>query len=144
VIKLDIALDELVLEPERHPLVVRWRDLADSRDVCVYSLREVCAEKLRCVIQRWQCRDAYDLWVLAEREQAVDLVDAWPAFEAKARHKQLAAGAFFDAWTRREPLYRQGWARELGAYLGSQIPPVDGVMRQLNRRIGTLRDTVGR
>lgn len=143
-IKLDIALDEPVIEPEAHLLRVAWRDLEGEQNLHVYSLREVCAEKLRCVIQRRQCRDAYDLWVLVEREQAVGLANVWPIFEVKAKHKTISASRFFEAWVEREPMYRQEWARELAPYIGKEIPMVEGVMRQMNRRIGDLRREVAR
>ncbi len=32
----------------------------------VYSLEEIAAEKLRCVIQRVQCRDLYDIFRLVK------------------------------------------------------------------------------
>ena len=127
-----------------HLLRVAWRDLEDEQTLHVYSLREVCAEKLRCVIQLRQCRDAYDLWVLVEREHAVGLADVWPIFQLKAKHKNIAATRFFDAWVERQPLYRQGWARELAPYVGKDIPMVDAVMRQMNRRIGDLHKEVDR
>ncbi len=143
-IKLDIALDEPVIEPEAHLLRVAWRDLEGEQTLHVYSLREVCAEKLRCVIQRRQCRDAYDLWVLVEREHAVGLAGVWPIFQLKAKHKTITVTRFFDAWVEREPLYRQGWVRELAPYGGKDIPMVDAVMRQMNRRIGDLHKEVDR
>jgi hypothetical protein len=39
-IKLDIALDEAVVEPEVHLLRAVWRDLDGERNLHVYSLRE--------------------------------------------------------------------------------------------------------
>jgi predicted nucleotidyltransferase component of viral defense system len=60
-IKLDLADDELVIEHAVGPLVVSWRDVPESASIRCYTRTEICAEKLRCVIQRRQCRDVYGL-----------------------------------------------------------------------------------
>jgi uncharacterized protein len=52
-LKLDIATDELVEDTTERALLSRYPDQADAR-TSVYTLREVGAEKLRCVIQRLQ------------------------------------------------------------------------------------------
>jgi predicted nucleotidyltransferase component of viral defense system len=41
-------------------------DLPDALPFAVYSTEEIGAEKLRCIIQRVQCRDLYDLFRLTE------------------------------------------------------------------------------
>ena len=63
-LKLDIAGDELILETEMQALLPRWPDLPENTNVLVYSLQEIAGEKLRCVIQRLQCRELYDLYLL--------------------------------------------------------------------------------
>ena len=52
-IKLDLADDEYVVHTTRFPLLRRWPDLPDVQ-VLAYTPLEVCAEKLRCVLQRLQ------------------------------------------------------------------------------------------
>jgi predicted nucleotidyltransferase component of viral defense system len=88
-IKLDLADDELVIEHRSTPAVVAWRDLPTSGSIHCYMLTEICAEKLRCTIQRRQCRDVYDLWTMLEDHRGPDLFKAWHRFEQKAEHKQL-------------------------------------------------------
>jgi hypothetical protein len=55
-VKLDLASDELVEDTAVLPIRRRYEDQEDGR-VRIYTLEEVTAEKLRCVMQRLQCRD---------------------------------------------------------------------------------------
>ena len=64
-LKLDIAVDEIVLNVDTVSLLPRWPDLPET-GVRVYPLVEIAGEKLRCIMQRMQCRDLYDLWLLFE------------------------------------------------------------------------------
>ena len=69
-IKIDLADDEIVIASVLLPLLVDWRDLPENVSIRAYSLTEICAEKLRCIIQRRQCRDLYDLWNIFEAPPA--------------------------------------------------------------------------
>ena len=61
-IKLDLADDELVLESSLTSVIKRYPDQSDDRpELRTYTLLETAAEKLRCVIQRLECRDLSDL-----------------------------------------------------------------------------------
>jgi hypothetical protein len=64
-VKLDIASDEIVVNTELRPLLARWSDLPPVQ-VLVYTPLEIASEKLRCVLQRLQCRDILDLDFLFE------------------------------------------------------------------------------
>jgi hypothetical protein len=55
-LKLDLADDELVENTARRPVFRRYGDQGEC-DCLAYALEETAAEKLRCVIQRLQCRD---------------------------------------------------------------------------------------
>jgi len=72
-IKLDLSEDELVVNIEQARLVERWPDVSNA-SALAYTLLEITAEKLRCVIQRFQCRDLLDLDLLFQN--GVDLVAA--------------------------------------------------------------------
>lgn len=61
-----------------------WDDLPDGGPLNVYPLREIAAEKLRCMIQHLQCRDLFDLYQLVE-SLGVELADVSGLFECKAR-----------------------------------------------------------
>ena len=63
-LKLDIAEDEHVLNTARIGLLERWDDLPPGVQVKAYTLPEIAGEKIRCVMQRLQCRDLFDLSLL--------------------------------------------------------------------------------
>lgn len=68
-IKLDLAADERVLETTGRKVISRYSDQPeDGSTVTTYTLEEIAAEKLRCVIQRLLCRDLSDLHRLFVRE----------------------------------------------------------------------------
>lgn len=135
-IKLDIATDEIVIHTESKPLLRRWRDLS-AVDVFVYTPLEIAGEKLRCMLQRLQCRDVLDLDFLFH-EIGVDAVDASELFQQKAEHKSIDPRSFAAKFEERVPQYRNRWADELSRYLVGDLPHFDQVERRLRR---TLRGT---
>lgn len=139
-IKLDLVDDELVLEHAELPISVGWRDLPEGARLCAYTLTEICAEKLRCTIQRRQCRDVYDLWALLAGRGGADLFEAWHRFERKAEHRHLDPTRFFDRWDGGLDWYEARWEAELVDYLGDKCPDFASVSRDLTRRVSDLRD----
>ena len=121
-VKIDLADDELVIESALLPLIVNWRDLPENASIHAYSLTEICAEKLRCIIQRRQCRDLYDLWNVLEAHTEVDPLNAWHRFEQKASHKGIEPSLFFEKWNNSQAWYQNRWADELADYLGDDLP----------------------
>lgn len=69
------------------------------------------AEKLRCIIQRFQCRDLLDLDLLLEN--GVDLIDAAALFARKAVHKGIDPQTFEAAFEGKLVRYRKAWNTEL-------------------------------
>ena len=133
-IKVDFADDELVLEPARTHVIKRYTDQTDDRpELWTYTLREVAAEKLRCVIQRLQCRDVADLHRLLVQE-GVDADDAWEMFETKARAKGIEPSKFAERLESREPQYRTRWERELDD-LDPNFEEAETVFRELRRAL---------
>jgi predicted nucleotidyltransferase component of viral defense system len=139
-IKLDLADDELVIGHAELPLVVDWRDVSDGASIRGYTLTEICAEKLRCVIQRRQCRDVYDLWSVLDDQGHVDLFEVWHRFEEKANHRGLDPMRFFDRWEEGTEWYGERWTAELADYLGEDCPDFASVSRAIERRVTELRD----
>lgn len=136
-IKLDIAADELVVERERRGLIRRYPDQAEpAPTISVYSLVEVSAEKLRCVIQRLQCRDPFDLHRLLVTEE-VEADRAWEIFEQKARHKGIDPDTFQGRFDDREPDYEKRWDRELSEHV-NDVPHFDRTIRELRRVLRAL------
>lgn len=90
-LKLDLATDELVENTTTLPITCRYEDQKECQ--CrVYTLEEIAAEKLRCIMQRLQCRDLYDLYELLV-VCGVDAEAIWPLFERKARHRDRGLSA---------------------------------------------------
>jgi predicted nucleotidyltransferase component of viral defense system len=129
-VKLDLAPDELVEDTTILPIKHRYEDQEDGR--CrVYTLEEITAEKLRCVMQRLQCRDLLDLYELLVVNN-IDAEAVWPLFERKARHRDRDPNRLGESFDDRVPRWGQRWDRELIEYTASP-PEFDGVLRSVRR-----------
>ncbi len=133
-LKLDIADDELVLNVDTIGLLPRWPDLPETNSISVYTLPEIAGEKLRCVMQRMQCRDLYDLWLLFE-DANVDPLDAVDIFRPKAEHKNLNPEQFEERYRNRLTQYRRRWTGELEIHVPGDIPHIEQVEREVSRRL---------
>ncbi len=131
-LKLDLAADELVENMTTLPIRRRYED-QEERQCQVYALEEIGAEVLRCVMQRLQCRDLYDLYELLV-VNGVDAETIWPLFETKARHRDRNPDRFGDSFTGHEPRWRERWEKELVEYVTSP-PQCDGVLRAVRREL---------
>jgi predicted nucleotidyltransferase component of viral defense system len=129
-IKLDLADDELVVNTEQRPLLPRWTDIPECR-VTAYTKLEVTAEKLRCVLQRLQCRDFLDLDLLLGEQ---DLVATAELFRRKATHRGLDPATFAEKFESRVRDYKDRWEAELKQYLG-EVPHFDEVERNVRREL---------
>lgn len=87
-LKVDVATEEYVETTEKLGIRPVWDDLPESVPLDVYPLNEIAAEKLRCVIQRLQCRDLFDLFQLVDKLGVV-LTEIRPLFERKTAAKNL-------------------------------------------------------
>jgi predicted nucleotidyltransferase component of viral defense system len=131
-VKLDLAPDELVEDTALLPIDSRYEDQGEGR--CrVYTREEIAAEKLRCVMQRLQCRDLYDLHELLVVND-VDAEAVWPLFERKARHRDRDPDRFGESFADRVPRWEERWDGELIEYLASP-PEFDGVLRAVRREL---------
>jgi predicted nucleotidyltransferase component of viral defense system len=141
-IKLNISDDELVEGHDRLRLHRRWPDLPAEVAIEGYTLDEVGAEKLRCVVERLQCRDLYDLHELFDGQQ-VDPMEIWHLYLRKAandltRGRQgTAPREWADVFDRRLTAYRDRWDRELGDYLSS-VPGFGDIERHIRRRLSPI------
>lgn len=133
-LKLDLADDELVLSTERQHLLPRWPDLPNDASVRVYTLLEVTGEKLRCVLQRLQCRDLFDLFLLFEKAQ-VDATEAAMVFRPKAEHRGIDPDVFAARYRERIDQYRKRWEAELCEHVPGEIPHFDDVERRVTRHL---------
>ncbi|MHB1808113.1 MAG: nucleotidyl transferase AbiEii/AbiGii toxin family protein [Solirubrobacteraceae bacterium] len=142
-IKLDISDDELVETHRPLPLHRRWPDLPEEASIEGYALDEVAAEKLRCIAERQQCRDLFDIHELLDRE-LVDPLEAWHLYLRKAendlaRGRQRASPRQWSAtFARRLESYRKLWDEELADYLTGEVPRFNDIERRARRRLAPL------
>ncbi len=134
-LKVDLAHDELVENTMVLPIARRYED-QEAGQCLVYTLDEITAEKLRCVMQRLQCRDLYDLHELMV-VRSVDTGAAWPVFERKARHRGIDPGRFAERFDDRVSSWRHRWTTELAEYV-SPTPHFEALLRAVRRELRPL------
>jgi uncharacterized protein len=132
-IKLDVSADEYVESVEQRIIRDVWPDLPEPRPFEIYSLDEIAAEKLRCVLQRVQCRDLYDLYRLSD-DVGVNLADVQPLFRRKAETKGLDPASFRERFEDRVARYKSRWSTEMTEHLGD-VPRFDDVVRIVRRHL---------
>lgn len=133
-VKLDLAVDEHVeTVAQGRVLDGVWSDLPAPAAFDVYPLDEITAEKLRCVIQRVQCRDLYDLYRLT-RDLKVDLRELTGLFHNKARAKSIDPALFPTRFEERTEKYEERWEREMREHL-MDPPRFDDVLRVVRRNL---------
>ena len=130
-IKVDVSSDELVVHTEARRILERWPNVPDG-PVLAYTQLEVTAEKLRCIMQRFQCRDLLDLDLLFEN--GVDRIDAAALFARKAEHKRIDPRTFRAVFENKLARYRKAWNAELSQYL-ADMPHFDETERRLRRAL---------
>jgi uncharacterized protein len=133
-IKLDLSLDEYVANVEQLGIRPVWDDLPNSGFSNVYPLGEIAAEKLRCMVQRLQCRDLFDLYQLVN-DLGVDLTDVRGLFDRKAQAKGIDPTIFAQRFDERLPQYKQRWQGEMSQHLPHDLPDVDLVIRIVSRHL---------
>lgn len=140
-IKLDVTTDEHIESVEQRTIHAIWPDLPDPVAFSVYPIEEIGAEKLRCVIQRVQCRDLYDIFRLTS-DMNVSLAEIRPLFERKARAKGLDPNSFRDRFEDRIERYKRRWNNEMSEHV-TDPPRFDDVVRAVRRhlRAAALLDT---
>jgi predicted nucleotidyltransferase component of viral defense system len=131
-LKIDLSDDELVEETTTLSIARRYEDQPQCRCL-VYTLDEIAAEKLRCVMQRPQCRDLYDPHELLV-VRGVDAETVWPAFGRKARHRGRDPGEFAERFDNLVPEWKRRWDRELVEYVDSP-PHFEAALRAVRRQL---------
>jgi len=133
-LKLDISDTEVVeIIEQRSILDGVWPDLPDAVPFAVYPVGEIAAEKLRCIMQRLQCRDLYDIFRLVE-DTGVSLDEVRPLFEQKARAKGLDPATFAEKFDKQVGRYKPRWDGEMSNHLADP-PRFDDVLRVVQRNL---------
>jgi uncharacterized protein len=132
-IKVDLQDDELVESTALLPILRRYEDIPEGAMVVGYTEDEIGAEKLRCVLQRKQCRDPYDLHYLLTNGR-IDAAEVHLLFERKAKHKGLDAARLPGKLDALLEWCKPRWERELGEYV-RDVPPFEAFERQLRREL---------
>lgn len=119
-----------------------WRYSEDlDFTVVVYTLEEICAEKLRTLLQRTEPRDLYDAWrILSEQSGQIDAQQLESTLRAKCEHRRLSftrASAILS--TERVARFQGAWERRLGEQM-PDIPSFESVARETRRLLRTLLD----
>lgn len=133
-IKLDLSPDEYVENVERLCIRPLWDDLPANGLLDVYPLGEIAAEKLRCIVQRLQCRDLFDLYQLVD-DLEVDLADVRELYDRKARTKGIDPAIFAQRFNERLPQYKRRWRQEMNQHLPHDLVDFDQVIRVVSRHL---------
>lgn len=130
-IKVDISKEEIVLfPPDQRSVFIDYADLSKFKIAC-YLLEEVFIEKMRCIIQRMQARDYYDLWFISANEN-LSLGLLWNDFVRKCESKRINPALFYTRLKERVPFYRGQWRHSLGNQI-RDLPAFEKVEREINR-----------
>jgi predicted nucleotidyltransferase component of viral defense system len=132
-LKLDIATDELIEETVTRKLLPRHHDQVEAQ-ITVYTLGEIAAEKLRCVIQRLQARDLFDLNELFVVNKILP-EEVWASFERKAQHKGIDPSQFSERFNKRVPQWRTRWDEEMAEHLAGEPDQFETVERAVRRAL---------
>ena len=111
-VKVDISRGEsLSFKPVSRAAILEYTDQEDHELLC-YSLEEVLIEKLRCVMQRLQARDFYDIWYLLEIRK-MELEFLVSEFKEKCESKDLNPEDFHKKLRQRLPNYQALWDKSI-------------------------------
>lgn len=130
-IKVDLQDDELVVNSARLPVLQRYDDIPEGATVVGYTEDEIGAEKMRCVLQRKQCRDLYDLHYLLTNKR-IDAAEVHLLFERKAKHKGLDPASLPERLGELLEWCEPRWEAELKEYV-RDVPPFSAFERELRR-----------
>lgn len=135
-VKVDISRSEkLVLEPVLNNVFIGYSDQEEHQLLC-YSLEEVLVEKLRCVMQRMQARDFYDIWYLLEIHN-IDIDFYIKEFRQKCKSKDIDPTEFHAKLEQRLPQYKGRWEKSMADQI-QDLPDFEIVLREVMRHLKKL------
>jgi predicted nucleotidyltransferase component of viral defense system len=135
---MDLSFDEpLCLDPEYRKILISPFP-GEEREVFVYPLEELLAEKMRSLLERGKSRDYYDVWrILKEQSSKLDFKLLGTVLLKKLSHKSLTlcnTGDFLPIDTRGLKRY---WGKDLEQQV-NPLPPLDEVLEELRDMLDKL------
>jgi uncharacterized protein len=133
--KVDITASEHLIGPPAHRKVDGT--FVDQKDyhgkLKVYSLEEICSEKMRSLLQRREPRDLYDIWRLMGEVSELDRTRVAEMFMEKCRFKQITPPALRNLLGNHNiPTLERLWSTRLGEQL-PDLPHFGEVIRETRR-----------
>ena len=132
-VKVDISRSEkLEFESVIKSAIIEYSD-EDEYNLLCYSLEELLIEKLRCVMQRMQPRDYYDIWYRLE-VHGMDIDFYTTEFRNKCVSKSLEPNDFHKKLEQKLPQYKARWQKSMNDQI-KQLPDFDQVQREVQRHL---------
>lgn len=142
-IKVDISMDEVVLtQPQTRAVFTEYSDqCACAAAIQAYTLEEICAEKIRSMLQRTEPRDLYDTWrILQDPPEGFGDLDLQEMVIQKCIKKGVRFEGFKALFSNeRLARFRRSWEQRLQHQI-SGLPDFDRVERELRRDLRRLAD----
>lgn len=136
-VKVDISRSEkLVFPPAMKDVHIGYSDLEEHQLLC-YPLEEVLVEKMRCIMQRMQARDFYDLWYLLEIEQ-MEIDHCLIEFRDKCQCKNINSEDFPKKLAERLPQYEGRWKSSMSEQI-KDLPDFKQVVREIQRHLKNIK-----
>lgn len=143
-IKIDITTNErMIYEPTERLLMreyEKYQDIPDNVALKVYTLEEIFIEKCVSVLDRSrnEPRDIYDLWYLTSNK-CCDHDTLGRCVREKGIYHHLTDFEILNTLNAKESNYQTLWQNRLDHHV-VDLPPFEGVYRQLKRNLKTLND----
>lgn len=132
-VKVDISRSEkLEFEPIIKVAIIEYSDEEEYNLLC-YPLEELLVEKLRCVMQRMQPRDYYDIWYLLE-VHGMDIDFYTSEFRNKCVSKSLEPNDFHKKLEQKLPQFKARWEKSMSDQI-KDLPDFEKVVREVSRKI---------
>jgi len=137
-IYMDLSFDEpLCLEPE-YCRVLTDPFADEQRELLVYPLEELLAEKMRSLLERGKSRDYYDVWsLLKEYSSQLNLELLGKVLLEKLAHKGLCLHSMSDLLPKEPRGLKRYWENDLQQQVKS-LSPVEEVLGELQGMLDKL------
>lgn len=139
-LKLDMTLDEkVIMPPVRRKIHAEYTDQKNlKREILAYPLEELCAEKMRSILQRREPRDLYDVWKILKQDEGFDASPIKDIFLNKCQYKNVNFKNVDDFFTPSHlAVLKKLWDKRLSAQL-KNLPAFEQVIRETKRLLKSL------